>query len=75
MKKCIFLFILAEQWKLLGQEKDGSILIGWTEEKMINDKCILCTVIGNYDQSNNKLQVKIIKVMFSSLYTNIFNYI
>jgi hypothetical protein len=50
MKKFIFLFILAEQWKLLGQEKGGSILIGWTEKKRINDRCILCTVISNYDQ-------------------------
>jgi len=70
----IFLFILAEQWKLLGQEKDGSILIGWTEEKMMNDRCILCTVIGNYDQINNKLQVKMIKI-YDVFFFFIFNYI
>jgi len=80
MKKLIFLFILAEQWKLLGQEKDGSILIGWTEKKVINDRCVLCTVIGNYDQNNNKLQVKIIKIynvffFFIQIYLIIFNFI
>ncbi|KAG5336483.1 PIGE protein, partial [Acromyrmex charruanus] len=47
----------AEQWKLLGQEKDGSILIGWVEESERNDVCTSCTVIGRYDQIDNKLQV------------------
>ncbi|KYQ56335.1 Protein pigeon [Trachymyrmex zeteki] len=47
----------AEQWKLLGQEKDGSILIGWMEESKRNDVCISCTVVGRYDQIDNKLQV------------------
>ncbi|KYN42990.1 Protein pigeon [Trachymyrmex septentrionalis] len=47
----------AEQWKLLGQEKDGSILIGWMEESERNDVCTSCTVIGRYDQIDNKLQV------------------
>ncbi|XP_012217825.1 protein pigeon [Linepithema humile] len=47
----------AEQWKLLGQEKDGSILIGWMEESEKNDACTSCTVVGCYDQINNKLQI------------------
>ncbi|KYN13850.1 Protein pigeon [Trachymyrmex cornetzi] len=47
----------AEQWKLLGQEKDGSILIGWVEESERNDVCTSCTVVGRYDQIDNKLQV------------------
>ncbi|KYM85166.1 Protein pigeon [Atta colombica] len=47
----------AEQWKLLGQEKDGSILIGWVEESERNDICTLCTVVGRYDQIDNKLQI------------------
>ena len=51
----------AEQWKLLGQEKDGSILIGWMEESERNDVCTSCTVIGRYDQIDNKLQVRTIR--------------
>lgn len=47
----------AEQWKLLGQEKDGSILIGWVEESERNGVCTLCTVVGRYDQTDNKLQI------------------
>ncbi|KAL6440215.1 hypothetical protein ACFW04_003064 [Cataglyphis niger] len=47
----------AEQWKLLGQEKDGSILIGWVEESEKNNVHTSYTVIGRYDQINNKLQV------------------
>ncbi|XP_011631717.1 protein pigeon [Pogonomyrmex barbatus] len=47
----------AEQWKLLGQEKDGSILIGWVEEAEKSDACTSCTIIGRYDQIDNKLQV------------------
>lgn len=47
----------AEQWKLLGQEKDGSILIGWVEESEKNNARTSCTVIGHYDQIDNKLQV------------------
>ncbi|KYM98137.1 Protein pigeon [Cyphomyrmex costatus] len=47
----------AEQWKLLGQEKDGSILIGWMEESERNNICTSCTVVGRYDQIDNKLQV------------------
>ncbi|GAB1868054.1 Protein pigeon [Camponotus japonicus] len=47
----------AEQWKLLGQERDGSILISWVEESEKSNVHTLCTVIGRYDQINNKLQV------------------
>ncbi|XP_071632511.1 protein pigeon [Temnothorax longispinosus] len=59
-KLCLLLSenaIAAEQWKLLGQEKNGSILIGWMEESERNGVCTLCTVVGRYDQTNNKLQV------------------
>ncbi|XP_026675178.1 protein pigeon isoform X2 [Ceratina calcarata] len=47
----------AEQWKLLGQEKDGSLLVGWTEEIVENDISKWYTVIGHYDRINDKLQV------------------
>ncbi|CAL1675919.1 unnamed protein product [Lasius platythorax] len=47
----------AEQWKLLGQERDGSILIGWVEESEKNNVHTLYTVLGCYDQINNKLQI------------------
>lgn len=51
----------AEQWKLLGQEKDGSILIGWVEESERHDAGTSCTVIGRYDQIDDKLQVRLEK--------------
>ncbi|OAD60594.1 Protein pigeon [Eufriesea mexicana] len=47
----------AEQWKLLGQEKDGSLLVGWTEETIKNNISISYTVVGHYDRINDKLQV------------------
>ncbi|XP_020282693.1 protein pigeon isoform X2 [Pseudomyrmex gracilis] len=47
----------AEQWKLFGQEKDGSILIGWVEESKNNNAFVSRTVVGRYDQINNKLQI------------------
>ncbi|XP_076752498.1 gamma-secretase activating protein pigeon isoform X2 [Xylocopa sonorina] len=47
----------AEQWKLLGQEKDGSLLVGWTEETVENDTSTLYTVVGHYDRINDTLQV------------------
>ncbi|EFN88104.1 protein pigeon [Harpegnathos saltator] len=47
----------AEQWKLLGQEKDGSILVGWVQESKKNDVCTSCSIIARYDQLNNKLQI------------------
>ncbi|XP_076662368.1 gamma-secretase activating protein pigeon isoform X1 [Halictus rubicundus] len=47
----------AEQWKLLGQEKDGSLLVGWTEETVENDISTSYTVVGHYDRINDKLQV------------------
>ena len=46
----------AEQWKLLGQEKDGSLLVGWTEETVENDVFRLYTVVGHYDRTNDRLQ-------------------
>lgn len=58
----------AEQWKLLGQEKDGSILIGWVEESEKNDAC---TIVGRYDQIDNKLQVRTNKRILC--HTDIFN--
>ena len=48
---------LAEQWKLLGQEKDGSLLVGWTEETVKDDVNISYTVVGHYNRINDKLQV------------------
>ncbi|XP_031775680.1 protein pigeon isoform X2 [Apis florea] len=47
----------SEQWKLLGQEKDGSLLVGWTEETIKDNISISYTVIGHYDRINDKLQV------------------
>nr|XP_034189655.1 protein pigeon isoform X1 [Osmia lignaria] len=47
----------AEQWKLLGQEKDGSLLVGWTEETVEESVSTSYTVIGHYDRINDKLQV------------------
>ncbi|KAL2751211.1 protein pigeon isoform X2 [Vespula maculifrons] len=50
--------VTAEQWKLLGQEKDGSLLICWLEEKLLEDSTVLqYTVIGHYDRIKNKLQI------------------
>lgn len=49
--------ISAIQWKLLGQEKDGSILLGWVEEIPSNNEFKSYSVIGRYDRLNNKLQV------------------
>ncbi|XP_076179612.1 gamma-secretase activating protein pigeon [Ptiloglossa arizonensis] len=47
----------AEQWKLLGQEKDGCLLVGWTEEGVKDNVFTSYTVIGHYDRTNDKLQV------------------
>ncbi|XP_012148949.1 gamma-secretase activating protein pigeon isoform X2 [Megachile rotundata] len=47
----------AEQWKLLGQERDGSLLVGWTEEIIEDGVSTSYTVIGHYDRINDKLQV------------------
>ncbi|XP_028520247.1 protein pigeon isoform X2 [Apis cerana] len=47
----------SEQWKLLGQEKDGSLLVGWTEETIKDNISISYTVIGHYDRINDKLQI------------------
>lgn len=53
-----FEFISAIQWKLLGQEKDGSILLGWVEEILSdNEELKSYSVIGRYDRLNNKLEV------------------
>lgn len=57
----IYISFVAEQWKLLGQEKDGSLLICWLEEKLSEDGTVLqYTVIGHYDRIRNKLEVNII---------------
>lgn len=47
----------AEQWKLLGQEKDGSLLVGWTEETVEDNVNVSYTVVGHYSRINDKLQV------------------
>nr|XP_012148948.1 PREDICTED: protein pigeon isoform X2 [Megachile rotundata] len=47
----------SEQWKLLGQERDGSLLVGWTEEIIEDGVSTSYTVIGHYDRINDKLQV------------------
>ncbi|XP_051153319.1 protein pigeon [Leptopilina boulardi] len=49
--------ISAIQWKLLGQEKDGSILLGWVEEILSNNELKSYSVIGRYDRLNNKLEI------------------
>lgn len=55
---CIIkVWFVAEQWKLLGQEKDGSLLVGWTEETVENDVFRSYTVVGHYDRINDRLQV------------------
>lgn len=51
----------------MGQEKDGSILIGWVEESKKNNVLVSCTVVGRYDQINNKLQVGTAKLNFSRI--------
>ena len=49
---------LAEQWKLLGQERDGSLLVGWIEENSsATNSPESHTVIGHYDRTKDKLQV------------------
>lgn len=50
--------VTAEQWKLLGQEKDGSLLVSWLEEKCLEENTSLqYTVVGHYDRTKNKLQI------------------
>ncbi|XP_063973332.1 protein pigeon [Diachasmimorpha longicaudata] len=44
--------VKAEQWKLLGQERDCSLLIGWIEENSPRH-----SVIGHYDRGKDTLQV------------------
>ncbi|XP_015591010.1 protein pigeon [Cephus cinctus] len=61
-KLCLFLqqkAVKAEQWKLLGQEKDGSLLVGWIEEMTSDDGKLLplYSVIGHYDRNRDSLQV------------------
>ena len=59
---CILILYLdfispAEQWKLLGQEKDGSLLLGWIEAtSKENDHCY--SVVGCYDRLRDTLQVR-----------------
>ncbi|CAD6216460.1 GSCOCG00004622001-RA-CDS [Cotesia congregata] len=50
--------VKAEQWKLLGQEKDCSLLVGWTEENQtLDDSLSSHSVIGHYDRSKEILEV------------------
>lgn len=46
----------AEQWKLLGQEQDCSLLVGWIEEKLTTQSTVH-SVIGHYDRFKETLQV------------------
>lgn len=49
---------LAEQWKLLGQERDGSLLVGWIEEKSLDGEASVAnSVVGHYDRTKEKLKV------------------
>ncbi|XP_043275467.1 protein pigeon isoform X2 [Venturia canescens] len=48
----------AEKWKLLGQERDGSLLVGWIEEKSLDGgTSISNSVVGHYDRTKEKLQI------------------
>ncbi|XP_058792281.1 protein pigeon isoform X2 [Phymastichus coffea] len=47
----------AEQWKLLGQEKDGSLLLGWIEFISLGKSHKSYSVIGRYDRVKDELQV------------------
>ncbi|XP_074113246.1 gamma-secretase activating protein pigeon [Cotesia typhae] len=50
--------VKAEQWKLLGQEKDCSLLVGWIEENQtLDDSLSSHSVIGHYDRSKETLEV------------------
>ncbi|XP_066601212.1 protein pigeon isoform X2 [Prorops nasuta] len=50
--------ITTEQWKLLGQERDGCILLGWVQSdgKPLDDSNSF-TVLGCYDRLNDKLKI------------------
>jgi hypothetical protein len=45
------------QWKLLGQEKDGSLLLGWVENIFSESDDNSYSVIGLYDRVKENLQV------------------
>lgn len=60
----------AEQWKLLGQEKDGSLLFGWIEEVSSENVLSSYSVIGQYDRTNDKLQVNLIVEFFEFFHLN-----
>ncbi|KAK0087101.1 hypothetical protein PV325_001770 [Microctonus aethiopoides] len=47
----------AEQWKLLGQENNNTILVGWIDESLTNEQSSLHSVIGYYDRSKETLQI------------------
>lgn len=49
-----FFLQVAEQWKLLGEEKNGTLMVGWTEETEKQEY----TVIGRYDRIKDTLHVK-----------------
>ncbi|XP_012263330.2 protein pigeon [Athalia rosae] len=49
--------VKAEQWKLLGQEKDGSLLVGWVEESSERNSALPYSVIGHYDRAKGTLQI------------------
>lgn len=53
----INLQISAVQWKLLGQEKDGSLLLTWIEQISTENGITPRSTVGHYDRINNKLQV------------------
>ncbi|XP_023245584.1 protein pigeon isoform X2 [Copidosoma floridanum] len=47
----------AEQWKLLGQEKDGALLLGWVENVSPQEDNSYYSVVGRYDRVGDQLQV------------------
>ncbi|KAG7199310.1 hypothetical protein KM043_018163 [Ampulex compressa] len=48
----------SEQWKLLGQEKNGALLVGWIEEAKTEENLVtLYTAVGHYDRINDELKV------------------
>jgi hypothetical protein len=55
-----------KEWKLLGQEQDGSLLVSWLTESVVEDGVSkLQSSIGLYHQKNNVLKVFKCKYSFS----------